>query len=214
MFSKLYDALMEDVDYGLIYQFIKPYITKEDIILDAGCGSGYLLLELLKRSHHAFGLDKSTEMLSLARDKLMLENLPVELYEHDLRDPFYIKVDVILMMFDVVNYFKGVKKLFKHVYQGLNHGGTFIFDIYKTSVLTEYHNYIETDIDPVKYTWHMTAHKTQLHHKVMIDHVKQDITQYVYALDYYLDILSLYGFSFDVKDGPDSRKYYIIAYKV
>ena len=213
MFSKIYDLLMEDVDYSIIYQWIKPHIKKEHVILDAGCGSGYLLVELLKHHHYAFGLDMDSKMLSLARDKLILENLPVELYEHDLRKPLGIKVDIVLMMFDVVNYFKGIKGVFSHVYHALNYQGKFIFDIYKETVLVEYKNYIESEDQPIPYTWEIAAYHTQLRHKVTINQEVDYINQYIHPLRYYLDVLSSCGFSFQVFDGPDERKYYIIAYK-
>jgi len=213
MFAKVYDLLMADVDYEKLYQWIKPYLNTHDFIVDAGCGSGYLLVELLKEKHVAIGIDNDTAMLSLSLEKLRSNQLETSLYEHDLRKSLYGPFDVVLMMFDVINYFKGAKKVFHNVYQALDDKGRFIFDIYKTEVLETYHDYIETEDDPLPYTWHMSSLGHILKHQVIVDDQVDHVTQYVYDLDYYLCLLSDLGFKVQVLDGLDPRKHYIIATK-
>ncbi|MBE0700813.1 MAG: class I SAM-dependent methyltransferase, partial [Acholeplasmataceae bacterium] len=66
MFAKIYDALMADVDYEAICQWLKPHLRINDLVLDAGCGSGFLLVELMKNGYDTFGFDQDTAMLSLA----------------------------------------------------------------------------------------------------------------------------------------------------
>ncbi|MCR3906785.1 MAG: methyltransferase domain-containing protein [Tenericutes bacterium] len=213
MFARVYDILMSDVDYDAIYQQIKPYLKKEDIIIDAGCGSGYLLLELLKNNHFAIGFDHDTQMLSIAQDKLKSNQYATALYEHDLKNKIYTSADVILAMFDVMNYFKGIKKIFHHIYQALNQGGRFIFDIYKYEVLEEYHEYVEVETDPISYQWSMLSKGNMLMHKVEVGNEMDYIKQYIYPLTYYLNILKEMGFKYEVKDSIDSRKHLIIAFK-
>jgi SAM-dependent methyltransferase len=213
MFAKAYDLLMADVDYEQLYQFLKPYLKENDSIVDAGCGSGYLLLELIKNNHDVIGIDIDSSMLALAKDKLTSHNLHAALYEHDLREPLPIKVDVVLMMFDVINYFKGAKKIFKNIFQSLNAGGRLIFDFYKEEVLDMYHDYVEEDDEPFSYTWRIQTVGSNMVHQLKtpfgIDHVKQ----YIYTKDYYLDILKQLGFTYEIFDGLDERKHYVIAYK-
>ncbi|MDR4968087.1 MAG: class I SAM-dependent methyltransferase [Acholeplasmataceae bacterium] len=213
MFAKVYDILMSDVDYDAIYQQIKLYLKKEDTIIDAGCGSGYLLLELLRHDHYAIGFDHDTEMLSIAFDRLRTNQFAAGLYEHDLRNKIYTSADVILAMFDVMNYFKGIKKVFQNIYQALNQGGRFIFDIYKYEVLDEYHQYEEKETEPITYEWSIISKGEMLHHKVKVLDETDFIKQYVYPLDYYLDELKTIGFTYEVKDSIDSRKHLIIAFK-
>ena len=213
MFARAYDLLMADVDYEAIYTWLKPYLKENKTILDAGCGSGYLLVELLKNKHEAIGVDIDSNMLSLAYDKLREADLSANLFEHDLRESLGVTVDVILSMFDVVNYFKGLKTVFKNIYNGLNAHGIFIFDVYKIDVLTTYSNYIEIEDEPIHYEWRIRSSHSQLIHEVNIGDETVEITQYVYDLSYYLDLLHQQGFKTEVREGLDIRKHYIIAFK-
>ena len=213
MFARAYDLLMADVDYEAIYLWLKPYLKENNTIIDAGCGSGYLLLELLKNNHQAIGIDNDTEMLSLALDKLQENELNPMLFEHDLRDSIGVQVDVILAMFDVVNYFKGLKQVFKNIYQALNPNGLFIFDIYKEEVFELYDNYTEIDDQPFHYEWHVKTKGNQLYHQVKIENEIEEIKQYVYPVSYYQELLESLGFKVEISDGIDIRKHYVIAYK-
>ncbi len=213
MFARAYDLLMADVDYEAIYSWLKPYLKENNTIIDAGCGSGYLLLELLKNNHQAIGIDNDTEMLSLALNRLQESQLNPMLFEHDLRDSIGVRVDVVLAMFDVVNYFKGVKKVFKNIYQALNEEGMFIFDIYKQEVFELYDNYTEIDDIPIHYEWHVKTKEHQLYHSVKIGNDIEKIKQYVYPVSYYQNVLEALGFRVKIKDGIDVRKHYVIAYK-
>ncbi|MDO9630128.1 MAG: class I SAM-dependent methyltransferase [Acholeplasmataceae bacterium] len=213
MFAKAYDLLMADVDYEKIYDWMKPYFKNTDLIIDAGCGSGYLLLELLSHGHEAIGIDIDSSMLSIALDKLRNNRLETNLYEHDLRNPFGAEADVIIAMFDVANYFKGVKKVFKNIYQALYEGGRFIFDIYKIEVLKDYKDYIEIEEEPIAYAWKIETQKNLMKHYVEFQGEIDIVTQYVYDLDYYLTILKSLGFTYEVSDGIDPRKHYIVATK-
>lgn len=212
MIAKSYDLLMADVDYEQLLNFIEPYLKKDDFILDAGCGSGYLLVEFMTKGYQAIGLDLDSRMLSLAYDKLVTLNFKPSLYEHDLRLPFHVKVDVIVMMFDVLNYFKGIKKVIQEAKKALNPQGRLIFDVYKESVLDEYDGYIESEIEPIKYTWEIKRNQNQLIHSILMDDEHEKVIQYVYPLSYYQEVLDLYGFTYEIKEGIDPRKHYIIAY--
>jgi SAM-dependent methyltransferase len=213
MFQRLYDILMEDIDYEKIYTDIKPYIKNTDLIIDAGCGSGYFLLELLKNKHQAIGIDIDPVMLSLAQDKIKSNHLTPILYEHDLRNPLYSQADLIIMIFDVVNYFKGVKKLFSNIYKALDHDGRFIFDIYKYDVLESYKDFIEVDDEIVSYRWEVKVKNETLNHYVTFENEVDHIRQYIYPLSYYIDILNSLKFKVKVSNGIDSRKHYVICYK-
>jgi SAM-dependent methyltransferase len=213
MFANLYDMLMSDVDYEQLYQVIKPYIKPYDFILDAGCGSGYLLVELLKHEHHAVGIDLSSEMLARAQEKIQSEGLSAMLYEHDLRKPMAAEFDVILAMFDVINYFKGAKKVFKNFYQALDTKGILIFDLYHVEVMQTFHNYLESETEPLNYQWHIQIQNSKIEHTIHYEDNIEQVTQYMYPLTYYLDLLHEIGFETKIIQGPDSRKHYIVAKK-
>jgi len=212
MFAKVYDLLMSDVDYEQIYDFLKPYLKPYNFILDAGCGSGYLLLELLKNKHHV-GIDLSSEMLAIAREKLRENQVSAMLYEHDLRVPMAAEFDLILAMFDVINYFKGAKQVLKNFYHALDDQGVLIFDVYKVEEIFTYHQYQEKEIDPISYMWTIDVQLPVVKHHVEVDGHIDIIKQYVYPLTYYLEILNDLGFKSKVLMGPDTRKHYIVAQK-
>lgn len=211
MFERLYDILMSDIDYEKILVQIKPYLHKDDLILDAGCGSGYFLIELLRDGYQAIGIDLSTPMLSIALDHLQENGLYATLYEHDLREPLPIKVDVICAMFDVVNYFKGVKEVFKNIKQALTPKGRFIFDLYKEDVLKMFDGYEEVESTPVEYVWKIRSEQTKFIHDIYYQEKHDHIVQYVYPLAYYQEILANLGFDVWVMPSTDQRKHLIIA---
>ncbi|HAX02942.1 MAG: hypothetical protein A2Y45_05875 [Tenericutes bacterium GWC2_34_14] len=213
MFEPLYDLLMSDVDYEALLHEVKPYLNKHDLMLDAGCGSGYFLVELLKAGYHAIGIDYSSVMLSLAEQRLRSEGLMTKLYEHDLRHPIHAEVDVIFAMFDVMNYFRGVKGVFKHCYQALYPGGRLIFDLYHEDVLTEYDGYIEEEDEPTSYRWEIRCDHEKMTHYVDHQNERDIIKQYIYPLSYYQEILENLGFKVLVKPSIDPRKHLVIATK-
>lgn len=55
-------------------------------ILEAMCGSGRILIPLLKKGHRIDGVDNSGSMLENCAKRCASENLPVELYEQSLED--------------------------------------------------------------------------------------------------------------------------------
>jgi len=213
MFQKLYDILMEDIDYKKIYDLIKPYINNTDLIIDAGCGSGYFLLELLNNQHYAIGIDNDTKMLSLAKDKLQNYHYEPLLFEHDLRKPFKNKADVIIMIFDVVNYFKGIKNVFYNVYQALDNNGRFIFDVYKLDMLDFYKDFYEEDHEIISYVWKTKTYKNIIYHEVISNDQVDKVKQYIYPLHYYLDILKEIGFKYQILESVDVRKHLVVSYK-
>jgi SAM-dependent methyltransferase len=214
MFEKVYDILMEDVDYRLLLTQFENDINKDHFILDAGCGTGYFLKVLLEENYQAIGLDHNVGMLSLAKEKLSSSGLPQPLFEHDLRHPMGMKFDIIFSLFDVVNYFKGTKKLFNNFYQALNEKGTLIFDVYQKQVINTYDGYSENESEPIAYTWSMKIKGKRLYHEVITEGNTYKTIQYIYPLSYYLDMLKEAGFKdIDVRQGIDQRKFYIIAYK-
>ncbi len=214
MFAHVYDLLMSDIEYHDLLTLIKPYINQNDLILDAGCGSGYFLKELLLEDYYAIGIDNDDEMLSIAHDRLTSSNLNANLYHHDLRDPLAAQVDVIVSLFDVMNYFKGIKTVFKNLYLSLYDNGRFIFDVYKYDVLDIYDGYEEKEDEPIAYEWKINRKDQKLIHQINLDDYEHKVIQYVMPLDYYLNILKDLKFK-DIKviDGPDERKHYIIATK-
>lgn len=104
-------------------------LKKGSKILDLCCGVGNMAAFMGGKGMDITGLDGSREMLEYAKG-----NAPKAQFIHaDARD-FQLdnKFDAVTCLFDSVNHVleqEGVKKLFQNVYDALNDGGTFVFDV-------------------------------------------------------------------------------------
>jgi len=157
-YSKLayiYDDVMAHVDYKNWSRYIQKIIQKwhsgTKKILDISCGTGNLLLELDSRRYQLHGFDSSFDMLQRARRKCMPYNISIPLWQSNMIS-FRLKqkVDVIISLYDSVNYILDIsdwKNMFDCVYDGLNIGGLFIFDICTEKNSKKYFaNYFEKKI--------------------------------------------------------------------
>ena len=74
-FAEIYDDLTENVNYKVRSDHISGFFNKYNIpkngsILDLACGTGSVSAEFIKKGYHITGIDLSTEMLSIADNKL------------------------------------------------------------------------------------------------------------------------------------------------
>ncbi len=59
---------LADLTYGEIYRLVNAAVpSRPSRILDIGCGSGYLSLELARQGHHVVGVDQDRQMIAIAR---------------------------------------------------------------------------------------------------------------------------------------------------
>lgn len=136
--ASVYDQLMLHVDYtkwvdGLEYQWKRMEITTHRV-LDAGCGTGSVLLPLAERKYQVYGIDKSTEMLAVCQDKLLQKELSAMLMEMDIRQiKLPEQVDAVVCLCDTLNYLtkeRDLERCFKSINRALSSGGSFIFDMH------------------------------------------------------------------------------------
>ena len=136
--APVYDEINSDVDYVRWADFIESAVAKfgsgkPDLVLDLGCGTGRMTLELASRGYDMTGVDYSPEMLdyaeksakSLGRDVLWLcqDMCNFELYG---------TVDLTVSCLDCINHLTSTDELdscFKLVHNYLVPDGLFIFDI-------------------------------------------------------------------------------------
>lgn len=161
-FANLYDELMDDVDYEKWYLYIENIFNrfkkKPKNILEMACGTGNISYYLAKNEYDLTCFDLSSEMLSIAYNKLNgFKN--VKLLNQNMID-FNInkKFDSVISICDGLNYIlnpNDLLKSFKNVKDHLIKDGIFIFDIssyYKLNHIIGHNTFIE-DKDHIYYIW-------------------------------------------------------------
>ncbi|HAZ36418.1 MAG TPA: class I SAM-dependent methyltransferase, partial [Clostridiaceae bacterium] len=136
--AEVYDRLI-DMDYDGWENFLVEFFNKEGFsykgkkCLELGCGTGNMTLRLKKIGFEVYGMDISEDMMCVAQEKLMEENLRAVLLNQDMTDFSIDKSFSCIFSFcDGYNYITDENKLinsFKNVYSHLNDGGYFIFDV-------------------------------------------------------------------------------------
>lgn len=145
-FAEIYDQLMDKSLYPKWLSFTDNFAPMgSKVVLDLACGTGDFSILLAKDGFKVMGLDNSEEMLATASSKLDEDLSSVIFVKKDMRDLEGIgKFDLVTCYDDSLNYlleFEGLVKVFKGVYENLNSGGVFLFD-----VITPYQvNYVYRD---------------------------------------------------------------------
>ncbi|OGO15143.1 MAG: hypothetical protein A2Z14_18170 [Chloroflexi bacterium RBG_16_48_8] len=145
-YAQFYDFLYSDKDYSAECDFIETIFSKlgynsTNRLLDLGCGTGGHALLLAQRGYHVTGIDRSEEMLEIAKEKAKRAKLVVDLHQGDIcHASLGTEFDAVLAMFAVVSYQTSNADListFKTARRHLTSGGLFLFDgWFGPSVLT------------------------------------------------------------------------------
>lgn len=118
--AEWYDQNMGELGDTLNATIIRPVVfemlgdIKESIVLDAGCGSGYLASELATRAKKVTGTDFAPSFVSLCQQKYK-DTRNLEFVIHDIERPFQFadaSFDVILckMVLQYVRLFRCSRK--------------------------------------------------------------------------------------------------------
>lgn len=135
---QIYDELMVNVDYPAWAKYLQQLLLDQGDnpthILELGCGSGNVTLELLKLGYEVVGLDYSEEMLEIAEEKTEEFGNKIIYTQQDLRkiDFEVYEIDAVVAANDTFNYLveiKDVKQVLEYLYPRLKKGGQVIFDI-------------------------------------------------------------------------------------
>ena len=138
LLSRVYDSVNSDIDYAAWADFIEKIVRsnckeRPELALDLGCGTGKMTLELASRGYDMTGIDYSTDMLDVARERAEACGADVLWLCQDMREfELYGTVDLTVSCLDCINHLttpKDVERTFKLVHNYLIPDGIFIFDI-------------------------------------------------------------------------------------
>lgn len=134
--AEYYDGLTADVDYEKWADYLEHFFDRAgDVhsVVDLGCGTGSLTVELVRRGYAVTGVDLSEDMLTVAMDKCAeLEEVPLLLCQDMSKLTLLEPADAVVCCLDSLNYVtdpNAVRRTFRRVFENLRPGGLFLFDI-------------------------------------------------------------------------------------
>ena len=138
LLAPFYDSINSELDYNGWADFIESIIEREykgkpELILDLGCGTGSMTLQLAARGYDMTGVDYSPEMLDVARSRAEKMGKDILWLCQDMRSfELYGTVDVAVCCLDSLNHLTtpgDLDKCLSLVHNYLAPDGLFIFDI-------------------------------------------------------------------------------------
>ncbi|MBH0168692.1 class I SAM-dependent DNA methyltransferase [Fictibacillus sp. 18YEL24] len=144
-FAYLYDELMEDAPYDEWLNFVKTsasnHLEDGKRFLDVGCGTGSMTVLLAKEGFEVTGVDLSSDMLMVAKEKAELEKVNLSLFQQDMRELEGLGIyDCVTILCDSLNYIlteKDVKRTFLSAGNHLKTGGLLLFDVHSLHKINE-----------------------------------------------------------------------------
>lgn len=209
--AAVYDQFMRDAPYDEWVNFTTQLIGKSSKkILDLGAGTGSITRKLHQLGHEVTGVDLSEDMLTEALQKAQSEGLSITWIRQDITKlEGFTNFDVVVSYCDVINYVtdeQDVLSVFKHAFDALNEGGTFIFDVHSINhvrkMIDEVYSVVEDDMS---YIWFCEAgeYDGDMHHDLTFfiregdkyERFDENHHQRTYAVDQYKKWLQAAGFN-------------------
>src|SRR6056297_695453 len=108
-FARIYDDIMSNVPYDLWYKYLQEllisYNKEPQRILEMACGTGNMSSRFAKDNREVSGIDKSSHMLNIAKEKARKKNYNVKFIQNDIINfNFPDKFDFVFCIFDSLNY--------------------------------------------------------------------------------------------------------------
>ena len=140
LIAPIYDEINKEIDYSSWADFIEAATaanshSRPELVLDLGCGTGSMTIELGKRGYDMTGVDISVEMLDIARERAYgagLDDKMLWLCQDMTEFELYGTVDLAVSCLDCLNHLTRAGELDKClslVHNYLIPDGLFIFDV-------------------------------------------------------------------------------------
>jgi 2-polyprenyl-3-methyl-5-hydroxy-6-metoxy-1,4-benzoquinol methylase len=215
--ASFYDAFIDEEVYEQYIDYISKY-SSVGSVLDIGCGTGNLSIQLAKLGYNVVATDLSENMLHIVSQRAQNEGLEIEVGVYDMLDPIEYEFDLIIASMDVINHLSDLEDVefgFTNIYNSLKENGVFIFDVLSVEFIDAFDGYEESDED---YQFHWSSKKGDKPHSIIhtirVEHFEepQEIQIYEQTHEYeaYEKILKKVGFHIvDTRVLPE-RKIYVV----
>lgn len=157
-FAQIYDNLMDDSLYPKWVEFVNRHLEGKETLVELGCGTGRLGIQLKKAGYEITGLDQSNEMLSIAYHHQLEEQTFFPLIEGDMRELDELQPsDAVLSFCDSLCYIEDkedLKKVFSQVFHNLTDNGVFLFDVHSIFKIEQFKDFsYHTEIEEGFFVW-------------------------------------------------------------
>jgi SAM-dependent methyltransferase len=215
--ANFYDAFIDEEVYEKYLDFISKY-SSIGPVLDIGCGTGNLSIQLARLGYKVVATDLSENMLHIVSQRAQNEGLDIEVGVYDMLDPIDFKFDLIIASMDVINHLSDLEDVefgFTNIYNSLKQNGVFIFDVLSVEFIDAFDGYEEDDEE---YHFHWKSEKGDKPHSIIhtikVDQLDppQEIQIYEQTHEYeeYQRILDKIGFKLVDSITLPERKIYVV----
>ena len=128
--EKIHEYQKTDFRWCNIRKVVKKYITGKTI-LDAGCGTGHLMLDLLKENYEVTAIDYSNELIDFAKKNIKNANSNENIISCDLisiKKQNFSPFDSIICL-DVIEHIDSDEMVLKNFRDLLKNEGTLIISV-------------------------------------------------------------------------------------
>ena len=142
-FAAVYDSIMDDSLYDQWTDFSLRHFPKKKKakLLELACGTGIQSIRFKQAGFDVTGLDLSQDMLDLAAKRAKTAHVDIPFVQGNMLDLSSVGTfDYVTCYSDSICYMEDeveVEDVFKQVYDHLNEGGIFIFDVHSTYQIDE-----------------------------------------------------------------------------
>jgi len=171
-FASVYDGLMEDIPYEEYVEWVASHVTSGKL-LDVACGTGTLSQLFAEMGFVVTASDLSEDMLTVANQRFQKANQSIPVLQLSMDNLEGLSgFDIVTIAIDSLNYLQSeeqVQQTFKEIYDALNPGGHFFFDVH--SVFKVDAVFMDSpfvyDAEEIAYIWH--TEPGQASHSVIHD---------------------------------------------
>jgi ubiquinone/menaquinone biosynthesis C-methylase UbiE len=132
-----YDASLAGTPlFSIDQRFVEEYCQRPSRLIDLGCGTGRLLIPFARRGFRVLGVDLSSEMLAVAREKAMAAGVEINLLQANLTELDSLRdesFDYATCLFSTLGMVAGAaqrQQVVAHAFRLLRPGGRFLLHVH------------------------------------------------------------------------------------